>query len=416
MKKYIALVDCNNFFVSCERVFNPRYQNKPTIVLSNNDGCVIARSQEVKDLGIPMGIPVFKIKDVIKKNNIKLFSSNFKLYRDMSERVISVLESFEFIDVRRYSIDEAFIYFDNFKYIKSKCELIRKTIFRQTGIPVSVGISTSKTLAKLANKIAKDSNKGIFEINQKNIESIFKDTSIGKVWGIGRGLSEKLNSFNIKTIYDYVHKENSFINKNFGVLGERIKMDLLGFDSVSDFNEPFSKSIMSSSSFGVKTSNTEEITSSVLEHLGSVLRQIRKEKRVAGFISIFIMTNRFSSGPKHNLSKSIYLDNPSSDIFSLSKVVTKMLYEIFIDDVEYVKSGVLISDLRFKKSVPSKNLFNQNIFENDNLNKAIDYIKDRFGDKKIGFAINLNRNKLISKKEMLSSEYTTNKNERLEIF
>ena len=228
-----ALIDCNNFYVSCERVFNPKLNNKPVVVLSNNDGCAISRSNEAKALGIPMGAPAFKYKKVFQKNNVQIFSSNFPLYGDMSSRVMSILSKFT-PNIEIYSIDEAFLKFEGFENydLESYCQEIKDMVVKWTGIPISIGIAPTKVLAKVSNRIAKkfpNQTKGVYLINseEKRIKAL-KWLTIGDVWGIGFRHAERLKNIKINTAYDFINLQDNWVRRNMSVVGVRLKKELEG--------------------------------------------------------------------------------------------------------------------------------------------------------------------------------------------
>ena len=228
LKQSIALIDCNSFYASCERLFNPKLLGKPIVVLSNNDGCIITRSEEAKILGIKMGEPYFKAKKIIKKNNVKVFSSNYALYGDISQRVMEILLGFS-PDVEIYSIDEAFLSFKGFKNYEllTYCKYIRKTIKQWIGIPVSIGVGSTKTLSKIANHLAKKNNiyEGVCILkDKKKIDEALNKTEIGDVWGIGRSLSKFLKKYKVCNAKQFTLLDRRLIRKNMGVVGERIQM------------------------------------------------------------------------------------------------------------------------------------------------------------------------------------------------
>ena len=231
-KKKIALVDCNSFYVSCERLFNPKIQNKPVVVLSNNDGCVISRSNEAKALGIRMGEPYFKVKELIKRNNVHIFSSNYALYGDLSRRVMKVLKTFS-TNVETYSIDEAFIDLSFLKEedVENYGKEIRKKVLKWTGIPTSVGISTTKTLSKVANHIAKKERTGVMYLN-KNIDERLKKFPIQDVWGVGRQLSKLYIKNGIENAYQLKSVSNTWVKKSTNVLGSWPAMELRGITGI----------------------------------------------------------------------------------------------------------------------------------------------------------------------------------------
>ena len=232
LQQSIALIDCNSFYASCERLFNPKLLGKPIVVLSNNDGCIITRSTEAKALGIKMGEPYFKAKKIIKKNNVKVFSSNYALYGDISQRVMEILLGFS-PDVEIYSIDEAFLSFKGFKNYEllTYCKYIRKTIKQWIGIPVSIGVGSTKTLSKIANHLAKKNNiyEGVCILkDKKKIDEALNKTEIGDVWGIGRSLSKFLKKYNVCNAKQFSLLDRGWVRKNMGVVGERIQLELHG--------------------------------------------------------------------------------------------------------------------------------------------------------------------------------------------
>ncbi len=272
-KRIFALADCNSFYASCEKVFNPKLNNKPVVVLSNNDGCIIARTNEAKALGIKMGEPLFKAKKIIKQNNVKVFSSNYTLYGSMSNRVMKILEQ-SFPNIEIYSIDEAFMEISNLKkiYNYSKyAKKIRKIILKWTGIPVSIGIGETKTLAKVANQIAKNDPKinGIFDITKiKNKEKILKKIKIGKIWGIGNKLSKFLIKNNIYNAYEFIQQDNRWIRKNMNILGLKTKMELNGiscYELENNFKQR--KSCCVSRSFGKKIISLKNMQEAVSTYI-----------------------------------------------------------------------------------------------------------------------------------------------------
>ena len=236
-----VLIDCNNFYVSCQRVFNPKLNNKPVVVLSNNDGCAISRSNEAKALGIPMGAPAFKYEKIFRKHNVEVFSSNFSLYGDMSSRVMRILSKFS-PNIEVYSIDEAFLKFEGFENydLESYCQEIKNMVFKWTGIPISIGIAPTKVLAKVANRIAKkfpNQTKGVYLINseEKRIKAL-KWLNIQDVWGIGFKHAERLKNIKVNTAYNFINLEDNWVRKNMSVVGLRLKKELEG-KSVLDLEE-----------------------------------------------------------------------------------------------------------------------------------------------------------------------------------
>ena len=271
LQQLIALIDCNSFYASCERIFNPKLLGKPVVVLSNNDGCIITRSKEAKQLGIKMGEPYFKARKIIEKNNVHVFSSNYSLYGDISERVMETLLRFS-PDVEIYSIDEAFLSFKGFKIseLRSYCQHIRRTIKQWVGIPVSIGVSSTKTLSKAANHLAKKNPEleGVCVLkDSKKIDEALKRIEINDVWGIGKRLSKFLNSQGIKTAKQFVDLDRRWVRKNMGVVGEKIQMELKGISCLDlELLPSTRKSCCVSRSFSQPIENIEELMESVASY------------------------------------------------------------------------------------------------------------------------------------------------------
>ena len=295
MKKVFALVDCNNFYSSCERLFRPELNGKPVVVLSNNDGCIVARSNEAKALGIPMGEPLFKVKDLVAKHKVHVFLSNYALYGDLSHRVMDVLRQME-PDVEVYSIDEAFIslpvtkVWDRVKYAAE----VRERIRRQVGIPVSIGIATTKTLAKIANRVAKKETQfnGVFDLAGNNqIDQVLGKIEVNDVWGIGRRSTEKLNRHYIYTALDIKRADETWIRKTLTVVGARTVMELNGISCISLENAPSCpKSIITSRSFGHPVTDFDNLKGAVITYVSIAGEKLRKQGVEADTLNLFITT------------------------------------------------------------------------------------------------------------------------------
>ncbi len=415
----IALADCNNFYASCERVFNPALNNRPVVVLSNNDGCVIARSNEAKKLGIKMGIPVFKVRDIIVKNNVYVYSTNFPLYGDMSSRVMSLLSKMS-PEIEIYSIDEAFM---NFSGIKNPIGLgldMKLTVKKWTGIPVSIGIGPTKTLAKVANYIAKkNTNSGVFGLfNYKDTIHSLKNLPISEVWGIGSGYSKMLYSHNVKTAYDFICLDENWVLNNMTIVGLKTQEELKGYKKISlETHKNRKKNICTSRSFGKKIKDFKLIKESVIAHATRCSEKLRKENSCARYISVSIQTNRFDDAKKfYHGYKLNNIDLPTNNTIYLVNLAVKILESIYIQGLEYKKSGVVVGDI-----IP-ENQVQLNIFNNNQLTEkqsilynVVDSINDVMGRDKIrllGHGINRNWS---LKKENLSPRYTTDWSELLKI-
>ena len=414
-----ALIDCNNFYASCERVFNPKLIGKPIVVLSNNDGCVIARSNEAKPF-VPMGAVAFKFKDIFKQYNITVFSSNYPLYGDMSQRVMNILSSFS-PDIEVYSIDEAFLQFkgyENYNLDTYGLEMITK-VKQFTHIPISVGIAPTKALSKVANKIAKkfaERTNGVYVIDteEKRIKAL-KWTKIEDVWGIGRQISKKLKAIKINTAYDFTQLHDDYVRKQFSVVGLRLKQELegksvLGLDEVKT-----KKNIATTRSFAKNLTELKDLKERVSTFASSCAEKLRKQKSCCNALMVFVHTNRYKKD-QAQYSRNIVVKLPfasNSDI-TLSQYANKALETIYKQGYAYKKAGVIVMGI-----VPQHTI-QQNLFENENpkhhyLMKTVDKLNSRLGAKKVKLANQNIQKTWIMRQEKLSKRYTTDWNELLEV-
>ena len=304
-KKIIALVDCNSFYVSCERLFNPILNRFPVVVLSNNDGCVISRSKEAKEIGIRMGEPYFKVKELTKKYNVKVFSSNYALYGDISRRVMSTLKRFS-PSIEFYSIDEAFLDLtdlaieDTNQYIHE----LKKIILKWTGIPVSVGVASTKTLSKVANYLAKKNLPGTQSFigeNEEYIDDVLKKFPVGDVWGVGRQLNKLYQKNNIKNAFDLKNCDNTWVRKNTNVFGLKTVMELRGISCIDfDLEEDRKrKNCCVSRSFGKKVKEFEILKEALISHCLNAAEKIRLDRQIVKSIVVFIKTSPFDKNQKY---------------------------------------------------------------------------------------------------------------------
>tara|TARA_B100000965_G_scaffold402850_1_gene429695 strand:+ start:1692 stop:2966 length:1275 start_codon:yes stop_codon:yes gene_type:complete len=387
-KKKIALVDCNSFYVSCERLFNPKIQKKAVVVLSNNDGCVISRSKEAKELGIKMGEPYFKVKDLVKKNKVEVYSSNYALYGDISRRVMKVLKSFS-PKVEIYSIDEAFIdlTFLDEKGIEDYGSEIRARVLKWVGIPTSVGISSTKTLSKVANHIAKKEKAGVIYLN-KDIDEKLKKFPIEDVWGVGKQLSKFYYKNNIKNAYDLKNVSNTWVKKGTNVLGAKTAMELRGISCIDlQIDQEKRKNCCVSRSFGRKVKTLEELEESVVTHCLNAAEKIRADNQTAKTITVFIRTSPFDKNRKYySNSKTIDLPISTSNSIELIKNAIKALTEIYKYGYYYQKAGIILSNLK-NADQNDQNLLTP-LLENKSkeLMKAIDYTNTKYGRYAISIA------------------------------
>ena len=387
--KKIALIDCNSFYVSCERLFNPKIRKKPVVVLSNNDGCIISRSNEAKALGIKMGEPYFKAKDIIVKNNVHVFSSNYSLYGDLSRRVMRTLKRFN-SDIEVYSIDEAFIDLSNFpdNEVENVAQEIRATVLQWTGIPTSIGIAKTKTLSKVANHIAKKKQSGITNfIGVENIDPLLEKVDINDVWGVGKQLTKFYHKNGIYNAKQLKNKSNTWIKKSSNVLGSRTAMELRGISCIDiEKTKSKRKSCVVSRSFGQRVEKYQELKEAVAGYCLNASEKIRSESLIAKSITVFIRTSPFQSRfGYYSNSKTIDFPIGTSDSIEIVKTALTILESIFKNGYRYQKAGVLLSGL--SESTNNKNLFSSKKDEKINcLMKSIDNTNYRYGRSTLSLA------------------------------
>jgi DNA polymerase V len=387
-KNKVALIDCNSFYVSCERLFNPKINNKPVVVLSNNDGCVISRSTEAKIIGIKMGEPYFKVKELVRKNNVHIFSSNYALYGDISRRVMKTLKSFS-DKIEIYSIDEAFVDLSHVedKKIENYGKKIRERILKWTGIPTSVGIANTKTLSKVANNIAKKNKTGVIYLNE-NIDNHLKKFHISDIWGVGKQLSKLYIKNGIDTAYKLKNISNTWVKKRTNVLGAKTVMELRGITCINlETQETKRKSCCVSRSFGKKVESLEKLEESITTHCLNAAEKIRNDDQTTRSITIYIRTSPFDQNRKY-YSNSVAIDLPvaTNNSLELVKVAISGLKKIYKYGFFYQKAGIVLSKLR----EASENEFNllAPIMENKSqtLMKAMDFTNAKYGRNAISIA------------------------------
>jgi len=380
--KKIALIDCNSFYVSCERLFNPKIRKKPVVVLSNNDGCIVSRSNEAKALGIKMGEPYFKAKDIIVKNNVHVFSSNYSLYGDLSRRVMRTLKRFN-SDIEVYSIDEAFIDLSNFpdNEVENVAQEIRSTVLQWTGIPTSIGIAKTKTLSKVANHIAKKKLSGVTNlIGVEDIDPILEKIEINDVWGVGKQLTKFYHKNGIYNAKQLKNKSNTWIKKSSNVLSSRTSMELRGIPCI-DLETITSrrKSCVVSRSFGQRVEKFQELREAVAKYCLNASEKIRSESLIAKSITVFIRTSLFQSKfGYYSNSKTIDFPIATNNSIEIVKAALTGLETIFKNSYQYQKAGVMLTGL--SNSNDGKNLFSSEKDEKiNNLMRSIDNTNHRYG-------------------------------------
>lgn len=392
----IALVDCNNFYVSCERVFDPRLEGIPVVVLSNNDGCAVARSAEVKALGVKMGMPWFKMKDLAKRHGIIALSSNYTLYGDMSARVMSILSRFS-PKQEIYSIDECFLDLAGFdpSGLSEYGQKIRRTVIQGTGIPVCVGIAQTKTLAKLANHCAKIGLAGtdgvcdFGRLNDQQLSTLFGSIAVGEVWGIGRRITAKLQQLDIETIEDLRRAYPEYIRQQFSIVVERTVKELSGISCIEleEAGEP-RQQIMVSRSFSHPVTSFQELSESVASYTTTAAEKLRHDGSVVASLCVFIHTNNFKPDePQYSPSMVVPLNSPTDDTLKLIRAANEGLKRIYRQGYRYKKSGVLLMGLH-PKGIQQGSLFDDPAYQakSDDLMQVMDAINKKMGKGSVGVA------------------------------
>lgn len=409
-----ALVDVNSFYASCEKVFRPDLAGKPVIVLSNNDGCVIARSSEAKKLGVKMGELYYERHSFYRQNNINIFSSNYVLYADMSNRVMSLLSTFA-PRLEIYSIDEAFLDFagmNNTFNLEEYGSKIQSTILQNTHLPVGIGIAPTKTLAKLANHAAKTWKKtgGVVELSSEQRQrKLLSLIPIEEVWGIGRRISAKLRIMDVNTALDLANASVATIRKTFGVTLERTLRELNGEPCIElEDVRKIKQQILCSRSFGQKVLDIETMRKAVCDYAERAAEKLREEKQRCKIIGLFIQTSRHASGEDYANSINIKLEYPSSDTRDIINAAMRGLNIIWCDGYRYYKAGIMLSDFTDSDVTQFDMFSTQKPFRNsDELMKTLDAI-NKSGQGKVWFASKGGDSGYKMKREMLSPAYTTN--------
>lgn len=416
----IALVDCNNFYVSCERVFAPILRRRPVIVLSNNDGCVIARSEEAKALGIKMGAPFFEIDYLISAENIAVFSSNYTLYGDMSARVMEALSYFS-PEVETYSIDEAFLNLDASEKggendIEKALEIREKTR-KWTGLPVSVGIAPTKTLAKIANRAAKRSSTGVFSLMDEAMQTeILAETAIDDVWGIGYNSAKKLENIGVKNALQLKELDRRHARKLLTVAGARIVEELGGTICLPlELAPPAKKSITCSRSFGQMIEKIEDLQDALDNYLVKAGEKMRRHKLSAGAITVFLATNRFSHQPQYSNSMTIEIAGATNSTIELRQWAKQALARIYRKGFFYKKIGVILQGLQPEAGETIRLYREPQYMKEKRLCRAIDELSKKFGRDTVSFGFQKPEKKWQMKAEKRSKRYTTSLQEVLRI-
>jgi DNA polymerase V len=400
-----ALMDCNNFFVSCERLFRPDLRTRPVAVLSSNDGCIVARSEEVKALGVPMGVPYFQVKDILTKADAVLFSSNFTLYRDISSRVMRVLEDeVGLCDV--YSIDEAFFELPQ-NITKAEVALLRENIIKKVGIPVSIGVAKTKTLAKFAAKLAKKEG-GVAILDSARISKDVLKAPCEAVWGLGRQTAKKLHGLGVYTVGEYLALPRPQLRTQCGVVGERIAFELSGTAvfGLGERSDDVQQSIMSTRSFEKTTTQKEHIESALAYHIEEVAKKLREKNLCAQSLSIMVLPSRHGDYFLRSGRAQCEFSSPTAQTSTLLKDALRMLEFVWEEGVPYKKAGVVVGGL-VPKTNTSASLFEQvTDVASGTLDSVLDALNDRFGHSTIHSGL-VYKGAARGSAKLRSKEYTT---------
>ncbi len=417
-----ALIDCNNFYASCERVFEPKLEGKPIVVLSNNDGCIIARSNEAKALGIKMGAPFFKVKNLVAKNNVVVKSSNYPLYGDMSSRVMKIIGEYSPVQ-EIYSIDESFIELERLPFnLMSHMQSLRQRVKSWTGIPVCVGIGSTKVLAKLANRIAKKYSRfnGIFDIDDLPYDrycKLLQSIEVGDLWGVGSQSAKKLNRIGIHTSYDFYKADVGIIETLLGVNGKKVYQELYGNSCIPiEVIPPTRQQIVSSRSFGSDLKDFDELNQALTNLTRKAVNKLNNHKLATTTITVFIYTNPHKKDkPYVHLSKTVGMTSAIQDESQIIPLVAQILRLIYKPGHSFYKGGLVLANLT--KDYQQQDLFsvNQNPkIESFKLQKSntIRGVNKKFKES-IKYASELGNNRWLPRAEFRSNRYTTNWSELL---
>ncbi|HPE58340.1 MAG TPA: Y-family DNA polymerase [Bacteroidales bacterium] len=407
-----ALVDCNNFYTSCEKVFYPALEGKPVVVLSNNDGCIIARSEEAKQVGIKMGVPVFEIEQLIDRHKVHVFSTNYALYGDFSQRVMNTLS--ELVpDMEIYSIDEAFldVSFKKPEALEAFGRTIRETVMKHTGIPVSIGFAATKTLAKAANHLAKNNDQfgGVLYLrDDQNAEQLLANASVKEVWGVGEKYEAFFKKAGILSALDLKQADANRIREHLGIVGQRLVLELNGTVCYPlNDNPDLKKEICTSRSFGHPIETYEELEQATTTYAGKVATKLRREKSLANSMLVFVMTNKYARGPQYVNYKIVKFPGPTNQTAALIHYAVIALKALYKKGFKYKKSGIIVSDV-IPQSGQQTGLWDDTQKpKNTKLAEVIDRINEQAGIDTVKFAIQGTDETWKMRQHNLSPHYTT---------
>ena len=411
MSRLFALVDCNNFYASCERLFRPDLKHEPIVVLSNNDGCVIARSQEVKDLGIKMGAPLYQIQGEIKKHHIHVFSSNFTLYGDISSRVMQTLEEIS-PRVEVYSIDEAFLDTSGIRNLLDFGQSVRLTLMKHVGVPVCVGIGPTKTLAKLANYAAKkyQRTQGVVDLTDPERQKrLMERTPVDEIWGVGRQLTKSLHEIGVDTALKLAQKDPKWARQRHSVVLERTVRELNGETclELDDVAQP-RQQILYSRSFGEKLTRRDDVKQAVSEFAARAAAKLRGDNQLARVVNVFMRTSYFDkSRPRYSNAATGPLPHPTSDTRQILTLAMQLFDSIWREGYHYAKAGIMLGDFCAPDEVQLDLFSNPSTDQHsDQLMRAIDAI-NKHGQGKVWFGGQRAKNDWFMRRANVSPAYTT---------
>ena len=413
----VALVDCNSFYASCETIFKPHLKNQPVVVLSNNDGCVIARSSLAKKVGIKMGVPFFEVKELIKLNNVKVFSSNYTLYANISSRVMGVLKNY-CDELEVYSVDEAFLILNKYseRSFFQRAMQIKKTVKKWIGVPVSIGIANNKTLSKIANHLAKKDELGtqvVELLDRQQIEIALKVLEVGDIWGIGSRISKFLQSNSIQTAYDLYSSDPRWVRQHLGVVGERTYRELHGEMCFPIIESPEAKKqCRVSRSFESYVENFKELEQRIISYATRASEKIRSDHLQAKRITVFIHSNKFNKKNQAYYGDKTYsFISPTNNLFEIVRLAIEALSSIYKPGIKYKKAGVLLSDLS-SEGIYNRDLFFQrsekDLLKKIKVNRVFDRLNSRYGSGTICIAKENYEKFYLTRRKNLSPAYTSN--------
>ena len=412
----VALVDCNSFYASCETIFKPHLKNQPIVVLSNNDGCVIARSSLAKKVGIKMGVPFFEVKKIVKQNNVKVFSSNYTLYANISSRVMGVLKNYcDQLEI--YSVDEAFLILNKYseRSFFQRAMQIKKTVKKWIGVPVSIGIANNKTLSKIANHLAKKDELGtqvVELLDRRQIEIALKVLEVGDIWGIGSRISKFLQSNSIQTAYDLYSSDPRWVRQHLGVVGERTYRELHGEMCFPIIESPEAKKqCRVSRSFESYVENFKELEQRIISYATRASEKIRSDQLQAKRITVFIRSNKFNKKNQPYYGDKTYsFISPTNDLFEIVRLAVEALNSIYKPGIKYKKAGVLLSDLS-SEGIYNRDLFFQrsekDLLKKMKVNRVFDRLNSRYGSGTICIAKENYEKFYLTRRKNLSPAYTS---------